>query len=194
MLSVFGIFVCLLLSRRPPRATRTDTRFPYTTLFRSPPPARCRRPVNWPPLLRLESRHDRRRVPASYGFGGAAAEGTARNFWRSAIRETPMSRIRHALVGAAVFCTMAATSTGWVGAATPDSFKIRSAQDLVALCDADPADANYVAAIHFCHGFAVGAFQYYQSLAAATPSARFVCVPDPAPSRTQAIPAFVSWA
>src|SRR3546814_5083140 len=24
--------------RRPPRSTRTDTRFPYTTLFRSPPP------------------------------------------------------------------------------------------------------------------------------------------------------------
>src|SRR3546814_12174878 len=24
--------------RRPPRATRTDTLFPYTTLFRSPPP------------------------------------------------------------------------------------------------------------------------------------------------------------
>src|SRR3546814_3554343 len=24
--------------RRPPRSTRTDTLFPYTTLFRSPPP------------------------------------------------------------------------------------------------------------------------------------------------------------
>src|SRR3546814_14455936 len=26
--------------RRPPRSTRTDTLFPYTTLFRSPDPAR----------------------------------------------------------------------------------------------------------------------------------------------------------
>src|SRR3546814_2207427 len=26
---------CSLLMRRPPRSTRTDTRFPYTTLFRS---------------------------------------------------------------------------------------------------------------------------------------------------------------
>src|SRR3546814_17815022 len=26
-----------LMTRRPPRATRTDTLFPYTTLFRSPP-------------------------------------------------------------------------------------------------------------------------------------------------------------
>src|SRR3546814_2088538 len=39
--------------RRPPRSTRTDTLFPYTTLFRSPCPAaavrqagRCRRPVH----------------------------------------------------------------------------------------------------------------------------------------------------
>src|SRR3546814_19253507 len=32
--------------RRPPRSTRTDTLFPYTTLFRSraPPPVRKRRP------------------------------------------------------------------------------------------------------------------------------------------------------
>src|SRR3546814_5441403 len=28
------------MRRRPPRSTRTDTLFPYTTLFRSPPPLR----------------------------------------------------------------------------------------------------------------------------------------------------------
>src|SRR3546814_1263478 len=27
--------ICFLMIRRPPRSTRTDTRFPYTTLFRS---------------------------------------------------------------------------------------------------------------------------------------------------------------
>src|SRR3546814_3193882 len=27
--------------RRPPRSTRTDTLFPYTTLFRSPSPSEC---------------------------------------------------------------------------------------------------------------------------------------------------------
>src|SRR3546814_6533168 len=30
----FGLFVFLMI-RRPPRSTRTDTLFPYTTLFRS---------------------------------------------------------------------------------------------------------------------------------------------------------------
>src|SRR3546814_14470371 len=32
---VFLIFVFFLMIRRPPRSTRTDTLFPYTTLFRS---------------------------------------------------------------------------------------------------------------------------------------------------------------
>src|SRR3546814_17739025 len=34
---VFVLFVCIffLMIRRPPRSTRTDTLFPYTTLFRS---------------------------------------------------------------------------------------------------------------------------------------------------------------
>src|SRR3546814_15780046 len=32
---VFFVFVFFLMIRRPPRSTRTDTLFPYTTLFRS---------------------------------------------------------------------------------------------------------------------------------------------------------------
>src|SRR3546814_11615495 len=37
VLRYFSIFLILMI-RRPPRSTRTDTPFPYTTLFRSPPP------------------------------------------------------------------------------------------------------------------------------------------------------------
>src|SRR3546814_3850295 len=86
-----GIFFFLMI-RRPPRSTRTDTRFPYTTLFRSqrllhsaepvqlllPPglPARLRRRLLQPPPVRLprrqrQLRHPRRnpdrggRVPAA---------------------------------------------------------------------------------------------------------------------------------
>src|SRR3546814_6405744 len=32
----FGTFLFVFIHRRPPRSTRTDTLFPYTTLFRSP--------------------------------------------------------------------------------------------------------------------------------------------------------------
>src|SRR3546814_19102549 len=40
------VYVCFiifffLMIRRPPRSTRTDTRFPYTTLFRSESAALC---------------------------------------------------------------------------------------------------------------------------------------------------------
>src|SRR3546814_20355068 len=34
--------ILLLMSRRPPRSTRTDTLFPYTTLFRSSSPVELR--------------------------------------------------------------------------------------------------------------------------------------------------------
>src|SRR3546814_14215932 len=34
-------FFFFLMIRRPPRSTRTDTLFPYTTLFRSRIPSRC---------------------------------------------------------------------------------------------------------------------------------------------------------
>src|SRR3546814_15812442 len=36
------MFFFFLMIRRPPRSTRTDTLFPYTTLFRSPPQDRQR--------------------------------------------------------------------------------------------------------------------------------------------------------
>src|SRR3546814_19970168 len=38
--SLFAVFIFFLMIRRPPRSTRTDTLFPYTTLFRSPRPIR----------------------------------------------------------------------------------------------------------------------------------------------------------
>src|SRR3546814_9169121 len=34
---MFGLWFCFLMIRRPPRSTRTDTLFPYTTLFRTAP-------------------------------------------------------------------------------------------------------------------------------------------------------------
>src|SRR3546814_20831181 len=45
---IISLLFLFLMIRRPPRSTRTDTLFPYTTLFRSPGgygarPARCDR-------------------------------------------------------------------------------------------------------------------------------------------------------
>src|SRR3546814_19178374 len=43
MFTIDFIFFFFLMIRRPPRSTRTDTLFPYTTLFRSVGPQDARR-------------------------------------------------------------------------------------------------------------------------------------------------------
>src|SRR3546814_14582682 len=42
LFSDFFVFFFFLMIRLPPRSTRTDTLFPYTTLFRSPPCSKSR--------------------------------------------------------------------------------------------------------------------------------------------------------
>src|SRR3546814_15911930 len=44
--------------RRPPRSTRTDTLFPYTTLFRSPKGTRVQRAPEWTGNASIEYRAD----------------------------------------------------------------------------------------------------------------------------------------
>jgi hypothetical protein len=79
-------------------------------------------------------------------------------------------------------------------ALTHDDFLVRTTQDYIKLCTASDSDPLYSAAIGFCHGYAVGAYQYYQ---ATTPSAEqkgFVCFPTPPPTRVEALQRFLTWA
>src|SRR3546814_20832537 len=70
--------------RRPPRSTRTDTLFPYTTLFRSrlQAPARAHRRRIAMPLLRRRRRVDRP--------GGIGAEGVIDEEGPGAVRQLSM--------------------------------------------------------------------------------------------------------
>jgi hypothetical protein len=89
----------------------------------------------------------------------------------------------------------AALSLGSAAAQTnPDNFHMRTTEDLVKLCSVEATDPNYVAAIHFCHGFGTGAYQYYEAIASKDPNDRFVCPPNPPPTRSEAIAGFVAWA
>src|SRR3546814_14271884 len=66
-------FFFFLMIRRPPRSTRTDTLFPYTTLFRSYRKIEC----VWPPhtsMMTTGRSRDHRRNPARRHGGAAPAD------------------------------------------------------------------------------------------------------------------------
>jgi len=74
-----------------------------------------------------------------------------------------------------------------------EDFRIRSAQDLVDLCAVATSDPLYASAIHFCHGFVSGAWQYHQSEANGPKGKQLACMPEPPPTRDQAVAMFVTW-
>src|SRR3546814_13145625 len=67
LIAVF-LFFFFLMIRRPPRSTRTDTLFPYTTLFRSRPPCRRHRTGSRAlPVAASRRIRDQPKVPARAG-------------------------------------------------------------------------------------------------------------------------------
>lgn len=77
---------------------------------------------------------------------------------------------------------------------TEADFIAKRTQNLLNLCTASPQDPQYREAIHFCHGYLVGAYHFYSAEAADKPDMQFVCFPEPKPSRNEAIDLFISWA
>lgn len=71
-------------------------------------------------------------------------------------------------------------------------FQLNNAAGLVEICSVPAEDPLYINAREFCHGYLVGAFQYYD--ATEPPSNRFVCAPNPRPSRAEVMQRFVQWA
>jgi hypothetical protein len=94
---------------------------------------------------------------------------------------------------AAVVALLVAGAAG-ATALNTEQFKIRSTQDLVDLCGADTSTPLGRDGINFCHGFVSGAWHYHQAQANGPNGERIVCPPDPPPTRTEAITAFVAWA
>ncbi|WP_374088974.1 Rap1a/Tai family immunity protein [Methylomicrobium lacus] len=77
---------------------------------------------------------------------------------------------------------------------TDQDFVAQKTQNLINLCAASPQDPHYREAIHFCHGYLVGAYQYYLAQTADKQELKMFCVPDPKPSRNETIALFISWA
>jgi hypothetical protein len=80
------------------------------------------------------------------------------------------------------------------GAVSRDDFLARTAQDLLDLCAASPTDPMYKEALSFCQGYWVGAYQYYQVASAGPEGRRFICPPDPRPTREEAVKMWIAWA
>ncbi len=102
-------------------------------------------------------------------------------------------RLFRALAATAVLAAGAAAAQT-APAPTEGNFQVKTTGDLVDLCEAKPTDATGIAALHFCQGFAVGAYQYHQIVAAAENRRPLFCPPNPPPTRDEAIANFVAWA
>src|SRR3546814_1562378 len=105
VLCLIGTHLCyffffFLMIRRPPRSTRTDTLFPYTTLFRSPtarPGAAFRRPPRRA-CARTRPSVRRRPVPAR----GRRRSGAGRRCPRSEEHTSELQSLMR--ISYAVFC------------------------------------------------------------------------------------------
>jgi hypothetical protein len=82
---------------------------------------------------------------------------------------------------------------GLARAVTDGDFEVKTTQSIMNLCTASVDDPRQKEAIHFCHGYLVGAYDYYAAMNAGPEGKRLVCFPDPPPSRNEAIAMLLEW-
>ena len=86
------------------------------------------------------------------------------------------------------------TAPGVGHAVTDADFAARTTGDLVALCDPQSDSAIANAAVNFCSGFAQGVVSLEMEHDAGSRSMKLFCLPDPPPTRNEALGEFVKWA
>src|SRR6516164_6734538 len=79
-------------------------------------------------------------------------------------------------------------------AATEANFGARTTGDLVELCEATPDNAIGTAAVNVCEGFAQAAVWVEMENMAAFRGPKSFCLPNPPPSRNEALGGFGNWA
>jgi hypothetical protein len=78
-------------------------------------------------------------------------------------------------------------------AVTSEDFIVADTHDLVDVCSTPESDPLYAAAMGFCEGYLLGAYQYHVALFGVGKSHSVVCLSEPQPTRTQAIERFIAW-
>lgn len=94
---------------------------------------------------------------------------------------------------AVVFFAVTLMMPGLSQAVEPVDFAVDTTRNLFNLCTPAPSDPLYKEAINFCHGYLVGAFDYYKASTIGPGGKRLVCPPEPAPSRNECINMFIEW-
>lgn len=102
-------------------------------------------------------------------------------------------RWKTALILAATLALLAAWPTS-SKAVTRENFRVSTTGDLVALCSAPNDDPMRVAAIHFCEGFVIGAYQYHEMEQAGPRGTRLFCLPASGLTVQQGVRMFIEWA
>jgi hypothetical protein len=93
-----------------------------------------------------------------------------------------------------IFLSVLLIMPGLASAVSETDFKADTTEQIVNLCTADPDDPLYPHAVNFCHGYLVGAYKYYEASHSGPKALKMVCLPDPPPSRDEAIELFIQWA
>jgi hypothetical protein len=79
-------------------------------------------------------------------------------------------------------------------AVTDEDFEVKTTRNLLNLCTVSADDPRAKEAIQMCQGYLVGAYDYYVAENSGKDSMRLVCMPNPAPTRNEAVAMFVEWA
>jgi Rap1a immunity proteins len=73
-------------------------------------------------------------------------------------------------------------------------YPIETTRDLLAACSVPANDPSHAAALGLCAGYSGGVVDFYRANALAENKPLRVCLPEPMPTRGQAISRFVAWA
>jgi hypothetical protein len=82
----------------------------------------------------------------------------------------------------------------FAAAVTEEDFKARTTRNLLNLCTPTAGDPLAEEAIHFCHGYLLGAYAYYVAENSGPEGKQLVCLPKPEPTRNEAVAMFIKWA
>jgi hypothetical protein len=83
---------------------------------------------------------------------------------------------------------------GLAGELGVEDFEVKTTKNLIDLCTAPPEEPLFSQAVHFCHGYLIGAYHYYEASVSGPNAHRIVCPPEDRPSRDETIQEFLQWA